>query len=140
MFLLRRQPPPPDRTDIVLATCINTNMYSCPPYHPTCRACGIRLVEIKYLYTWRMSIHRDHSEYDPSGSPGLWETPISREVPHSLKYELFSLPKLCFFACSSVPLTDLSIGVSLVNTSLVSPLFRGASLLQTTRQSTTTQD
>ena len=31
MFLLRRQPPPPDQIDTVLVTCANTNMYSCPP-------------------------------------------------------------------------------------------------------------
>ncbi|GMN60130.1 hypothetical protein TIFTF001_029234 [Ficus carica] len=89
-----------------------------------------------------MSTRQDHSEYDSSGSPEYpdpWETPINRGVPHSLRYGLISLPKLCFFACSSVPLADLSIKVPLADTPLVCLLHRCASLLQATRWSMTTQ-
>ncbi|GMN56067.1 hypothetical protein TIFTF001_025188 [Ficus carica] len=34
LFLLRHQPPPPDRTDIVLAACANTNMCTHVPPSP----------------------------------------------------------------------------------------------------------
>ena len=95
------------------------------PCHLIDGACDICLVEVKYPYTRRMSTRRDHSEYNPSGSPehlDPWETAISREVPHSLSYKLFSLSKLCFSTCSLVQLTDLSIGVPLADTQLLSPL------------------
>ncbi|GMN58444.1 hypothetical protein TIFTF001_027544 [Ficus carica] len=106
------------------------------------RARGIRLVEVKYPYIRSMFTLHDYSEYDSSRSPehpDPWETHINRGVHHSLMYGLFSLPKLCFSTCSSVPLTDLSIGVPLADTPLMSPLLRGVSLLQAIKRRTTAQ-
>ncbi|GMN60235.1 hypothetical protein TIFTF001_029313 [Ficus carica] len=81
-----------------------------------------------------MSTHRDHSEYNPSRlpeNPNQWEIPINRGISHSLRYGLVFLAKLYFFACSSMPLIDLSIGVPLADTPLVSHLLRGCASRRT---------
>lgn len=78
----------------------------------------------------------DHVKYDSRRFPEAPKpvgTPINSGVPHSPRYDHYSLSKPCFsFAYSSVPFTNLNIGVSLTDTLLISTLLPDTSLLHVT--------